>query len=191
MSNCKDIYKLYDMVFLVLLNAFLSEDLLRRKSLECLVNLKGQNCKKGTTETFNYIFRWDFFLIWARLKLFVRKHIKREGTKSETNQTFKMGWNNFWSSIFIPIMFSWYLFSYDQDICFCLKHSVVACRLHQLAQQSHWPRNSARLLETQPHALDFSNAPSKIISTRFWLLGFVGQENEIRFCCPHKTLCAF
>ena len=85
----------------------------------------------------------------------------------------KMGCNYFWRSVFIPIMFSWYLFSYGQDICFCLKHSVVACRLHQLAQQSHWPRNSARLLETQPHALDFSNAPSKIISTRFWLLGFV------------------
>ena len=71
LSNCKDIYKLCDMIFLVLIpNAFLSEDLLRRKSIECLVNLKGQNCKKGTTETFNYIFRWDFFFNLSQTKAF-------------------------------------------------------------------------------------------------------------------------
>ena len=87
------------MVFLVLLNAFLSEDLLRRKSLECLVNLKGQNCKKRDNRNIQlHIQMRLFFLIWARLKLFVRKHIKRKGTKSETNQTFKMGWNPFWST---------------------------------------------------------------------------------------------
>ena len=51
------------------------------------------------------------------------------------------------------------MFSYGWDICFCLKQpSVVACRLHHLAQQSHWPRNSAIPIETQPHAQNFSSA---------------------------------